>query len=192
MSRWQRIAVGAALTAMTIGGLTIAGSVANAQTTSARTADRTAGPSFGRGEGQVRANEAVVEAFMRDVLNGHHGADTAKYLTADMQWHGGTVGTVAGRANVTGLMTIVVTSIPDLYAAQQDIFGQGNEVVVRLVVSGTQTGPLLGIPATGRHVQWDATDLYRLDHGKIAEEWAAEDFTAFLADTGTYKAPWIQ
>ncbi|MEY9964437.1 putative ester cyclase [Streptacidiphilus sp. MAP12-16] len=192
MNKRQRIALGAALAAVAVGGLTVTGSAANAQTTSTQSAGRTAGAFPARESGEVRANEAVVEAFMRDVLNGHHGDHAARYFTADMQWHGGTVGTVAGRDNVTGLMTTVVTSLPDLHAAQQDIVGQGDEVVVRLVVTGTQTGPLLGIPASGRAVRWDATDLYRLDHGKIAEEWAAEDFTAFLADTGTYRAPWIR
>jgi hypothetical protein len=54
-----------------------------------------------------------------------------------MTWHGGTLGTVAGRDNVAGLMTLVVTSIPDLHADVQDIFGQDDKVVVRLVVSGT-------------------------------------------------------
>jgi predicted ester cyclase len=186
---WQRIAVGTAVTAVTVGGLTAA---ANAQTTSTQSTGKSAAQTHERGSDKVRDNEEVVEAFMADVLDGHHGADAAKYLTPDMAWHGGTVGTVAGSANVTGLMTTVVTSIPDLHTSTQDIFGQGDEVVVRLIVSGTQTGPLLGIPASGRHVQWDATDLYRLQDGKIAEEWAAEDFTAFLADTGTYKAPWIQ
>ena len=192
MSTWQRIALGTALTAATVGGLTIAGSSANAQTTSAKPANQTTGPFHGLGDGRVRANEAVVDRFMHDVLDAHDGPAAAKFLTADMQWHGGTVGTVAGRDNVTGLLTTVVTSIPDLHTDVKDIFGQGDEVVVRLVVSGTQTGPLIGIPATGRHVQWDATDLYRLSDGKIAEEWAAEDFTAILNDTGTYKAPWIQ
>jgi predicted ester cyclase len=108
-----------------------------------------------------------------------------------MSWHGGTVGTVTGADNVAGLMTLVVTSIPDLHASVQDILGHGDEVVVRLVVTGTQSGPLLGIPASGRQVRWDAIDLYHLSGGKISEEWAAEDFTAFLNDTGTYKAPWI-
>ncbi|HEY3606719.1 MAG TPA: ester cyclase [Pseudonocardiaceae bacterium] len=185
MKKWQRIAMGAAMAGIAAGGLTVAGTAANAQTAgpgqpAALSADR-----------EARANEAVVVAFMRDVLNGHHGDHAATYFTADMQWHGGTVGTVAGRDNVAGLMTTVVTSLPDLHAAPQDIVAKGDEVVVRLVVTGTQTGPLLGIPASGRAVRWDATDLYRLANGKIAEEWAAEDFTAFLADTGTYKAPWI-
>ncbi|MEY9841995.1 ester cyclase [Streptacidiphilus sp. EB103A] len=193
MNKRQRIALGAALAAVAVGGLTVTGSAANAQTTGTRTAGAQAADtqSVGRDSREVRANEAVVEAFMRDVLDGHHGDHAPKYLTADMKWHGGTVGTVAGRDNVTGLMTAVVTSLPDLHASVQDIFGQGDEVVVRLVVTGTQTGPLLGIPASGRAVRWDATDLYRLHNGRISEEWAAEDFTAFLADTGTYKAPWI-
>jgi predicted ester cyclase len=138
------------------------------------------------------SNQRVVEAFMADVLNGHHGDHAARYFTADGQWHGGTVGTVTGRDTIAGLMTAVVTSIPDLHAATQDVVVQGDEVVVRLVVTGTQKGDLLGIPASGRAVRWDATDLYRLKDGKISQEWAAEDFTAFLNDTGTYKAPWIQ
>jgi predicted ester cyclase len=189
MNTWRRIAIGTAVIAATVGGVTAA---ANAQTTNTRSTGQSTAQSHDRGSDRVRDNEKVVNAFMRDVLNEHHGADAAKYFTPDMAWHGGTIGTVSGSANVTGLLTTVVTSIPDLHTATQDMFGQGDEVVVRLIVSGTQTGPLLGIPATGRHVQWDATDTYRLKDGKIAEEWAAEDLTAILADTGTYKAPWIQ
>jgi len=147
--------------------------------------------SHGDEAAKVEANKQVVLKFMQDVLDGHHGDHAGLYLTDDMQWHGGTVGTVAGGKNVGGLMTQVVTSIPDLHTDVKDIFGQGNKVVVRLVVSGTLQGSLLGIPGTGQRLQWDAIDLYHLRDCKIVEEWAGEDFTAFLNDTGTYKAPWI-
>jgi steroid delta-isomerase-like uncharacterized protein len=135
--------------------------------------------------------EQIVLDFLEDVLNKHNGDHAAQYFTEDVAWHGGTVGTVQGRDSVAGLMAMVVTSIPDLRADVQDVIVQGNKVVVRLVVSGTHKGDLLGIPATGNDVRWDAVDVYRLEDGKIAEEWAAEDFTAFLNDTGAYKAPWI-
>lgn len=189
MKKWQRLALGVALTATTAGGAMVASSAANAQSPVSGSLKQSAAQGW---HGDVAANKRLVMAFMQDVLDRHNGPHAARYFTAGMQWHGGTVGTVAGRDNVTGLMTTVVTSIPDLHASVQDIFGQGNEVVVRLVVTGTQKGPLLGIPASGRHVQWDAIDLYHIDHGRISEEWAGEDFTAFLNDTGTYKAPWIQ
>ncbi|MEY9894438.1 putative ester cyclase [Catenulispora sp. MAP12-49] len=179
----KRIGIAAAVAAVAVGGLTVASGTASATTT-----DRP----HGLDNAKVRANEAVVEAFMRDVLDNHRGDHAAAYFTPTMAWHGGSVGTVSGAGNVAGLMTAVVTSIPDLRAAQQDIVAQGDEVVVRLVVTGTQTGPILNIPASGKPVRWDAIDVYRLAGGKIAEEWAGEDFTAFLNDTGTYKAPWIQ
>ena len=127
MRKWQRVALVAALAVTTAGGVTIASGVANAQ----------AGTASHGGPATVAANKWVVQAFMRDVLDEHHGDHAVRYLTPDMSWHGGTVGTVSGRDNVAGLMTLVVTSIPDLHASVQDIFGQGNKVVVRLVVTGT-------------------------------------------------------
>lgn len=99
---------------------------------------------------------------------------------------------MTGRDNVGGLLNAVVTTIPDLHAELQDIRADGNEVMVRLVVTGTLKGDLLGLHAGGQHLRWDAIDLYRIDNGKISHEWAAEDFTAILNDTSTYKAPWIQ
>jgi hypothetical protein len=113
-----------------------AGATANAQTTEPA---RQAAEWHGREFAAVAANKRVVEAFMADVLNGHHGDHAARYFTEGMSWHGGTVGTVSGRDNVAGLMTLVVTSIPDLRASVQDIFGQGDEVV-RLVVTGYPAG----------------------------------------------------
>jgi steroid delta-isomerase-like uncharacterized protein len=133
----------------------------------------------------------VVEAFLQDVINEHHGDHAANYLNPGMQWSGGTVGTVTGSANVAGLFASVVAAFPDAHITIDDIFGQADQVVVRVVVSGTQQGAILGIPASGRHVQWDGVDVYRLSHGKISNIWAGDDWTAILNDTGTYKAPWI-
>ena len=191
MKKWQRAVLAAALTAATAGGVAFAGAAANAKPATTRSAGRQGAASL-HDRGSVRANIRVVEAFLQDVLDGHHGDHAASYLTEDAQFHAGTVGDFTGRATVAAVLAGVVAAVPDLRADVQDIFGHGDEVVVRLVVTGTQEGPLLGIPATGRHLQWDAIDLYRLEDGKISQEWASEDLTAILNDTGTYKAPWIR
>ena len=125
------------------------------------------------------------------VIYGDSNTPSSHYLNPSTQWSGGTVGTVTGRASVAGLFASVVAAFPDARITINDIFGQGDQVVVRVVVSGTQKGVILGIPASGHHVQWDGVDVYRLSHGKISEIWAGDDWTAILHDTGTYKAPWI-
>jgi predicted ester cyclase len=186
MRKLQRAAVAAVLAA----GLGTAGVAANAAT--AAPAHRTQAATASRaGVAGVSASERVVEAFLQDVINEHHGDHAARYLNPAVQWAGGTVGTVTGRANVAGLFASVVAAFPDAHITIDDIFGQGDQVVVRVVVSGTQKGTILGIPASGHHVQWDGVDIYRLSHGKISNIWAGDDWTAILNDTGTYKAPWI-
>jgi len=47
------------------------------------------------------------------------------------------------------------------------------------------------VAATGNHVQWTAVDVSRMENGKIAEEWAADDLTAILHDMGLYTPPWL-
>ena len=112
-------------------------------------------------------------------------------VTPGVTWSGGTVGTITGRKNVAGLFAGVVSSLPNVHTAIKDAFGQGDEVLVRMVVNGKQEGALLGISATGLNVQWDALDVFRLNGGKISAIWAGDDWTAILFDTGTFKAPWI-
>ena len=187
MRKLQRAAVAAALAAA---GLAVNGVLANAATAAPEQPTRAA-TAMRDDSASVRANERVVEAFLQDVINEHHGDHAINYLNPDMQWSGGTVGTITGRANVAGLFAGVVAAFPDAHITIDDVFGQGNEVVVRVVVSGTQNGPILGIPASGRHVQWDGVDIYRLSQGKISNIWAGDDWTAILNDTGTFKAPWI-
>jgi steroid delta-isomerase-like uncharacterized protein len=186
MRKLQRVAVASALAA----GLGVVGIAVSATTAAAahRTQVATASPAHGAG---LTGNERVVEAFLQDVINEHNGDHAINYLNPDMQWSGGTVGTVTGRDNVAGLFASVVAAFPDAHITINDIFGQGNQVVVRVVVSGTQEGAIIGIPASGRFVQWDGVDVYRLSDGKISNIWAGDDWTAILNDTGTYKAPWI-
>jgi steroid delta-isomerase-like uncharacterized protein len=186
MRKLQSVALTAALA---VGGLGVA-AAASAATAAPEHSTRAATASW-NGHARVRANEKVVEAFLQDVINEHNGDHAANYLNPDMQWSGGTVGTVTGRANVAGLFAGVVAAFPDAHIVINDIFGQGDQVVVRVVVSGTQEGAIIGIPASGRHVQWDGVDVYRLSDGKISNIWAGDDWTAILNDTGTYKAPWI-
>jgi len=186
MRKLQRVAVAAALAA----GLGVAGTAASATTAApahrTRTPAATASPARG-----LTGNERVVEAFLQDVINEHNGDHAINYLNPDMQWSGGTVGTVTGSANVAGLFASVVAAFPDAHITINDIFAQGDQVVVRVVVSGTQEGAILGIPASGRFVQWDGVDVYRLSDGKISNIWAGDDWTAILNDTGTFQAPWI-
>src|SRR5258708_4821021 len=81
-----------------------------------------------------------------------------------------------GVENLIGLLTAFLGALPDLRAEEQDVVASSDLVAMRFVVTATQQGDLLGMPATGRTVRWDAVDIYRVnDAGRICEEWASDD-----------------
>jgi steroid delta-isomerase-like uncharacterized protein len=185
----QRTALAVAVTAAAVaGGLGVA-DAASAQPAAVGKNGQSVADDW-RGGG-VQANERVVETFLHEVIDDHDGAATANLVTSDASWHGGTLGVVSGRADVTGLFTGIVTALPDLHSTVYDVIGQGDQVVVRQVMTGTQKGAIIGIPASGRTVTWNAIEIFVLRDGQISQIWAGDDWTAILNDTGTYKAPWI-
>jgi steroid delta-isomerase-like uncharacterized protein len=142
-------------------------------------------------EYNLEENKRIVRAFIETAFNKHQTDQVGDHLTADMKWHGGTLGTVEGRDNFVGLVGAIVAALPDLRNVEQDIIAERDIVSVRAVVEGTHKGDLLGIPASGKRVRWDAVDVYRVADGKIAEEWAADDLLAFVYGVGAYTPPWL-
>ena len=139
----------------------------------------------------VGSNVELVRDYTRRVFNEHNPELASEFVTPDVKWHGGTLGSIEGSDNLVTLLRSFIGALPDLNAQEQDIVADGDTVAVRFVVEATHEGELLGMAATGRRLRWDAVDVYRLRDGKISEEWAADDLTAILDAVGAYKAPWI-
>lgn len=190
-NKLRRAALAAALTTAATGGLGIANAASTQPAATSQSNQSNQSAANAQTGAQVQANERVVETFLRDVIDDHDGPATANLVTPDASWHGGTLGVVSGRTDVTGLFTGIVTALPNLRSTVYDVIGQGDQVLVRQTLSGTQTSAIIGIPASNRTMTWDALDLFILHDGKISQIWAGDDWTAILHDTGTYTAPWI-
>jgi predicted ester cyclase len=62
----------------------------------------------------------------------------------------------------------------------EDIVAGQDKVAVRLRFRGTHSGEFLGIPATGRAVEYVSHEFYRVAGGLIAEEWICSDTATLL------------
>ena len=137
-------------------------------------------------------NVKTVRDLTEKVFNQHNAERIGEFYSRGAKWHGGALGTVEGSENMINLFRSVFSAIPDLHAVEQEVVAQGDTVVVRLVVEGTHKGSLVGIPATGKPLRWDAVDLYRLAEGKVTEVWAGDDFLSIMVETGAFKPPWMR
>jgi steroid delta-isomerase-like uncharacterized protein len=71
-------------------------------------------------------------------------------------------------------------AFPDLQAHIEDIIAAQDKVAVRLRFRGTHSGEFLGIPATGRTIEYVSHEFYRIAGGLIAEEWICSDTATLL------------
>jgi predicted ester cyclase len=71
----------------------------------------------------------------------------------------------------------------------EDVISEGDRVVVRSTNSGRHVGNFLGIPPTGRSCAIAGIDIYRMEHGRMAEHWHVIDQLAMLQQLGLMPAP---
>ena len=134
---------------------------------------------------------SVAREYVKQVFNGRDAERARDFFTADVAWHGNTLGTVNGLDTIVPVLAGFLGALSDVQAEVQDVIASNDLVALRLVVNAQHTGNLLGIPATNGPVHWDAVDIYRVnDAGKISEQWAFEDLAAVLSQVGGVKLPW--
>jgi steroid delta-isomerase-like uncharacterized protein len=71
----------------------------------------------------------------------------------------------------------------------EDMIGEGNKVVTRVIYRGTHTGDLMGIPPTGKQVTVSAMTIDYLANGKIVETWRLFDQLGMMQQLGVIPAP---
>jgi predicted ester cyclase len=136
-------------------------------------------------------NVAVVRDLIARFFNGHNPGLAEEFFTPDLQWHGGSVGSIDGVGDYAEVMGSFFDAIPDIHATEQEVIADGDRVAMRFVVAGTHRGRLWSLEPTGSHLEWNAIMTYRFVNGKIAEQWAAEDWAAILHSVGVLTPPWL-
>ena len=86
-----------------------------------------------------------------------------------------------GLAFVRKFAQLLRSAIPDLRVVEVALLTQtGDTIAWQRTLSGTHEADMLGIPPTGRKVQWREMFVTRFDGEKIAEEWMVSELAGEL------------
>lgn len=89
--------------------------------------------------------------------------------------------TFHGREGIRSHVTAHRTAFPDWTEEIVDIIADRDKVAVRFRSRGTNLGNFLGSPPTGNHVQISEAALFKLEDGKIVEQWVYPDILSLEA-----------
>ena len=73
------------------------------------------------------------------------------------------------------IATFAAGGPPDFHITIEDQIAEGDKVVTRWTFSFTHTVPFLGAAPTGKYISWTGISIYRLEGGKIVEDWDNSD-----------------
>jgi predicted ester cyclase len=73
---------------------------------------------------------------------------------------------------------------PDVVSTIEDLIAEGDKVVARWRSRTTHQGEYMGIPPTGKEVEFTGISVYRIEAGKIAESWTVEDELGLMRQIG--------
>jgi predicted ester cyclase len=71
-------------------------------------------------------------------------------------------------------------AFPDIEAHIEDVVAAQDRVAVRLTFRATHSGEFLGIPPTGRRIEYVSHEFYRVADGLFAEEWICSDMATLM------------
>jgi steroid delta-isomerase-like uncharacterized protein len=82
-----------------------------------------------------------------------------------------------------------LAAMPDCKLTLDDLVAEGDRVAYRWTLSGTQTGPLRGIPPTGKHAVMTGMTIMQVADGKIVAGWHNYDMLGVLQQLGLIPVP---
>ena len=93
-------------------------------------------------------------------------------------------GRAQGVAGPLAASATMRAAMPDLTCEVEQMVVAGNRVVVHLHFRGTFTGDFQGVQGNGQDVDFIATDIYRISHGRITDNWHIEDNQTLMREMG--------
>jgi steroid delta-isomerase-like uncharacterized protein len=94
-----------------------------------------------------------------------------------------------GPAGYLAIIGMVRGGFPDIQWTLEQMVTEGDTVAARFTMRGTHRGAFFGVTPTGRPIQIQAMNFYRLAGGKIVEEHGQPNLLGLMQQIGAVPAP---
>ena len=126
--------------------------------------------------------------LVRELWNCRSSGDfekMARLYHPDVAYHGSGGEERRGRQSAVDFAAAQKEAFPDFIGYVEQLVAEADFVVSRVRTFGTNTGRILGMPASGRRVElrW-VMNMMRIQDGQVAEEWEVFDQFDYMRQLG--------
>jgi steroid delta-isomerase-like uncharacterized protein len=89
-----------------------------------------------------------------------------------------------GRDGARQLFGLFLGGFPDMHVDITGMLSDGDWVAASFDATGTNTGPMMGHPPTGKRMKMSGVGLFRIKDGKVSENRVVADFLGMMQQLG--------
>lgn len=132
---------------------------------------------------------AKTRRFIQEVFSKGNMGAADEFMSASFVDHDPLPGQGPGVEGFKQGVSAFRQAFPDLTAAVDDIFADGEKVVIRITMKGTHQGSFMNMPATGKRIDVQGIDIVRMAGGKAVEHWGILDALTMMQQLGAVPTP---
>ena len=135
-------------------------------------------------------NKSVVLRFIEEGLNKSNTALIDEVYSADYVGHDPERPAPRTIADLKQVMTGVLGKVfADHQYSVERLVAEGDLVAWHWTFRATHQGEIMGIPATGKQISFGGINIFRIENGKIVEDWVYRDTLGMMRQLGALPAP---
>ena len=121
-------------------------------------------------------NKVIVQKLYEEIMNKRALNRLHEFVSEDFQGANNARGPQAFRVGIE----VVLKALPDAQWNVQEVIGDGDKVLLRWKLEGTQTGSFSFFAPTGNKITNDGMGVFELENGKIVKSTVYTDRLGFL------------
>ncbi|GAA5189851.1 ester cyclase [Arthrobacter gyeryongensis] len=132
------------------------------------------------------AGSKLIERFYKEILEGGN-LDLIDELATDnlIDHEQALPGQPPGKEGARFFVNAIRAAFPDIKVKTiEPALADGNLEACHVVLTGTHSGEMAGVPASGNSVEFDSTDIIRVEDGKVAEHWGTTNNLSLMQQIG--------
>ena len=133
-------------------------------------------------------NKQLIRTYFNEAWNKGNVSVLDTLLSEDYQNHTpSTPNPPQGPKGLKPIIGAIRSAFPDLHYEIKDLIATPDRVVARVVMTGTHTGPLFGIPPTGKRIEVNQINIEAIENGRIKNHWRVTDELTLMKQLGVVK-----
>lgn len=132
----------------------------------------------------------LVESFYADVWNRKDEAQARRILAADLDFRGSLDDLRTGAEGFLDYARLIHAALEGFTCTIRELMVDGDRVAARMAFHGTHQGPMFGVAATGKRIEWAGAAFFLTGGGQIRRLWVLGDVDSVKRQLGLAGGAW--